>query len=305
MNATPPPEHAQFGFDLDPDDRDRMAVLGQLASGLVHELKNPLGAISLNASMVMRQIEKKYPDDEKMRTRLQRISEATTALGQTIEGFLAFARPSKPDRDRIDIISIIDQILEQFTERLNADEITVQFSPSSDLKAVAADERHMSSVFGNIIANACDALRERESDAGRRIVILARNRNDRIVVVIANNGPALSQQEAAHLFDPFHSTKKRGTGLGLAIVQRLVELHGGSVFASSDPDQGVSFTVELPTTLGPARPRTGIPQSGDKATSVDTDAIDRLLGDLHRDDDTNDDAVDCSATSTTILPEPN
>ena len=261
MSSSPDEDHL-FGFALpdDPKHRDRLAELGTIAGGLVHELKNPLGAISLNVEMLLDAIANDRSDPAKTESRLKRIQSGTEQLQHIVHAFLSFARPGKPDFNRVDISKVLEETVEEQRELLAADEIDINLHLAPDLSAVAGDAQHLKSAFLNIILNARDAFRGDDRNIEqRRVIIAARNRKNGIRVVIANNGPPLSEQAAAHLFDPFFSNKEGGTGLGLAIVARLIELHSGRVTASSNPDQGVSFTIELPTKLGPAQARTELP----------------------------------------------
>ena len=254
------PPFPSLGFAL-PDDeasRDRLAELGQLAGGLVHELKNPLGAIELNLEMVQAQLEKPSElDRAKLAKRLERAQQSSRHLRDIIESYLAFCRPGKPKHDRVDINALLDEIIDEQHDVLTADDIEVVFKRDDALRAVPADPHHLRSCFLNIIINARDALLLRDGD--RRIVIATRNRKDAISVVIANNGPPLSANAAAHLFDPFFSDKDGGTGLGLAIVARLLEMHHSTIEVHSDPQQGVSFTIDMPTKLGLAKARNELP----------------------------------------------
>ncbi|MFW5830309.1 MAG: sensor histidine kinase [Planctomycetota bacterium] len=254
------PEHeTAFGFALpeDPAHRDRLAELGQLASGLVHELKNPLSAISLTVEMLLQQCQQDQFDNERTRRRLERIADGTKQLHNIVTSFLAFARPQRASHDRIDVNGILEDLVTNMDEQLQAHRIRVDLRLHPALSAVAADSEHLISVFRNILLNAVEALEQRDQD--RRILIVTRNGRNEIRVMIANNGPALSATQASHLFDPFFSNKEGGTGLGLAIVKRLVEMHHGSITVSSSIEQGVSFTIEFPTTLGPARPLEELP----------------------------------------------
>ena len=250
---------SHFGFALPEDDasRDRLAELGQLASGLVHELKNPLGALNLNIQMLAKQLNADDIDRDKANRRIDRVEASSRQLGSIIESFLAFARPGKPDPDRVDINALLDHIIDEQQEFLDESQIVIHRRLSPDLNAVAADERQLRSVFLNIILNARDALLLKDHE--RHILIATRNRPDRVSILISNNGPALSESAAAHLFEPFFSDKDGGTGLGLAIVSRLIELHYGNIEVTSQESQGVSFTIEFPTQLGPAKPRTPLP----------------------------------------------
>lgn len=246
------------GFSL-PDGNDRLLELGRLASGLVHELKNPLGVITLNAELLREQIVRTPvgPERERMERRLARIHESAGNLQAIVQSFLQFARPGRPDPVAANVNDVLRQVIEEQSEANTADAVQVIFRPDVGLLSVPADPQHLASIFRNILVNAREALRERPDD--RRVLIATRCAHESIRVVIANNGPAISERVAAHLFEPFTSSKENGTGLGLAIVRRLVEMHRGTVHVSSDRDAGVSFTFEFPTPLGPAQPRVELP----------------------------------------------
>lgn len=252
-----------YGFALpeDPAKRDQLAMLGQLAGGLTHELKNPLGALDLTVGMLREQLSAAVAgadlDADKALRRVERLVACSAHLRAIVEDFLSFARPTRPDLERVDVNRLLAELVEGQQELLAADAVTVHWHLQADLYAVAGDPTQLRSVFLNILLNARDALRQRSAD--RRIVVLTRNRGDGVSILFGNNGPPLSARAASHLFDPFFSEKEGGTGLGLAIVHRLVELHHGSVSVQSDPSQGVTFTIELPTRLGPARPRQQLP----------------------------------------------
>jgi len=246
--------------------KDRLAELGQLAGGLVHELKNPLGVISLNAELLLAQ-----PGlDERTRKRLGRILDSARNLEAISRAFLAYARPGRPDPDAVDVNALLQHLLDGQGEAWQRAQVTVAFHPDPALAFLAADRQHLASLFANVLDNARDALIERARD--RRLLVVTRAAAGLVRVVIANNGPPLPDDVAAHLFEPFHSSKEHGTGLGLAIVRRLVELHHGTVSVASDPDQGVSFTFEFPTALGPATPRTQLPVPTAEATVRDDDS---------------------------------
>jgi signal transduction histidine kinase len=243
-----------------PDANDRLLELGRLAGSLVHEIKNPLGVISLNADLMREQIAKALPEGserERMERRLGRISESCQGLQAIVQSFLQFARPARPDPEAVDVNAVLRCLIDEQADANAADRVQVVFRSDEGLAAVPADPQHLASIFRNILVNAREALRDRRDD--RRILIATRSAHESVRVVIANNGPPISERVAAHLFEPFTSDKEQGTGLGLAIVRRLIEMHHGTVHVSSDKDAGVSFTVEFPTPLGPARARAELP----------------------------------------------
>ena len=256
-------------FSLPSDDR--LLELGRIAGGLVHEIKNPLGVVSMNADLLREQVARVMPegtDRDKMERRLGRISESVRSLQAIVTSFLQFARPGRPDAAAVDLNAVIRQLIEEQSEANSADGVQIAFHADEGLAAVPADPAQLAAVFRNILVNAREALAGRAAD--RRILIATRGTHGNVRVVIANNGPPIPERVAAHLFQPFTSDKENGTGLGLAIVRQLVELHHGTVHVSSDKDAGVSFTVELPTPLGPARARMELPMPSAEAVVVKT-----------------------------------
>jgi len=243
-------------FALPEDDPDRLAELGRIAGDLVHELKNPLAVILMNAELILDSAPFRDALSERSTKRVQRIVDSARNVQQIVQSFLAFAGPGRVDPEAVDINALLNTVLDEQHELMQQAQVKVHRRLDSDLCLLAADRQHLRAVFTNIITNAREALLDRADH--RSLVVFTRHAPGMVRIVIANNGPPVSESVAAHLFEPFHSTKESGTGLGLAIVRRLVELHHGTVTVSSDPDQGVSFTFEFPTSLGPARPRTAL-----------------------------------------------
>ncbi|MCS6971098.1 MAG: HAMP domain-containing sensor histidine kinase [Planctomycetota bacterium] len=249
-----------------PDDRgfallteDHLLELGRIASGLVHEIKNPLGVIALNAELLREQAERmpEGPERERLLRRIARIAASIRELQAIITSFLQFAKPARPDPAAVDINRVLEQVIDEQAEANAAAQISVIFRPDEGIAAVPADPLQLAMVFRNILVNAREALRARPEH--RRIIVATRALQGAVRVMIANNGPPLSERVAAHLFEPFVTDKEHGTGLGLAIVKRLVAMHHGVIHVASDKDSGVSFTIEFPTNLGPARARAELP----------------------------------------------
>ena len=251
-----------------PDDRDRLADLGRIAGGLVHELKNPLGVILLNTDLLLDQNLASIPttaERNKAEKRVRRIQDSAKTLQAVVQAFLAFARPTRPDPLPVDLNGVLASLIEEQTELNQEAHVEVTFKADPYLPQVAGDALHLRSVLLNILTNAREALTLRD-DHDRRLLVVTRSAPGQARIVIANNGPPLPEKVVARLFEPFTTSKEGGTGLGLAIVRRLVELHHGTVAVSSDKDQGVSFTIEFPTTLGPTHQREALPLPAAEAT---------------------------------------
>jgi signal transduction histidine kinase len=247
-----------YGFTV-PTDRDRLADLGQIAGGLVHELKNPIGVILLNAELMLKQMSPALSASEREREekRLNRIIDSARNVQSVVQSFLSYSRPGRLDPDAIDVNKLLQSLLDDQSELLEQAGVQLSFHPDDNLSFLAADRAHLRSIFLNVITNAREALLLRKDD--RRLLVVTRSGKNTVRIVIANNGPPFDERIAAHLFQPFSTNKDDGTGLGLAIVKRLVDLHHGTVTASSDASRGVSFTFEFPTELGPAKARTELP----------------------------------------------
>lgn len=257
-----------------PADRDRLAELGTLASGLVHELKNPLGVIMLNAELLQQQLAGLPVDAatrERMQKRLERIVSSSRNLQVVADSFLGFARPQRPDPEAVDINALLEDVVAEQEELTERDAITVTLHLDPLLPQVPADRQQLRAIFSNIVKNAREALRERPQE--RKMLIITRAGPTLARVMIHNNGPPIPEPVLGRLFQPFVSGKDDGTGLGLAIVRRLVDLHHGRVEVSSDPQQGVSFALEFPTSLGPALPHPELPlPEAEAVVREDTDA---------------------------------
>lgn len=259
-------------FALPDDDPDRLAELGRIAGSLVHELKNPLSVVLMNAELLRDSEPFRAELSERSHKRVQRIIDSARSVQDIVQSFLAFARPGRVDPEAVNVNALLTELLDEQRELLNSAHVALHQRLDGDLCLLAADRQHLRAIFVNVLTNAREALLDRASD--RRLFVITRHAPGEVRIVIANNGPPLSEMVAAHLFEPFHSTKETGTGLGLAIVRRLVELHHGTVSVSSDPDQGVSFTFEFPTMLGPPLTRTALPIPLAEATVRDgTDRV--------------------------------
>ena len=275
MPAKRPLDNLRFTL---PNDRDRLADLGRIAGGLVHELKNPLGVILLNTDLLLDQNLASIPtaaERARAEKRVRRIQDSAKSLQAVVQAFLAFARPTRPDPLPVDLNSILTSLIEEQSELNHAAKVEVTFKSDPYLPQVAGDALHLRSVLLNILTNAREALTLRE-DHDRRLLVVTRSAPGQARIVIANNGPPLPERVAARLFEPFTTTKEGGTGLGLAIVRRLVEMHHGTVAVSSDKDQGVSFTLEFPTALGPTHQREVLPLPAADAvvrSEADSDAV--------------------------------
>jgi two-component system sensor histidine kinase HydH len=223
-------------------ERDRLAALGEMAAGLAHEIRNPLGAIK-GAVLVVEPARGAL--DEQTREFLDVIVEEVDRLNRVVSQFLTYSRPFKGELAPLDLADVVAG--------------TVRLVPEDDRKKVVVDGRDVPRVRGdadalrqvlhNLVLNALDAVREvKGGRVGIEMQMRRRGllRSDAVALTVWDNGPGLSHQTMTNLFVPFHTTKTGGTGLGLPISQRIVENHRGVIEVGNMPDGGARFTVLLP-----------------------------------------------------------
>ena len=232
-------------------ERDRLAALGQMAAGLAHEIKNPLGAIKGAAQLLNDPVDGQ-PATLAESEFLKIILEEVERLDRVVGSVLDYARPSKTHLGVTDVNSVVTRTLQLL--RADAPEhyqLVAELHP--DLPAVRADAEQLRQVLINLVKNAVQA-------GATRVVLMTRmprsrgpadaaaSSSDWVEVVVQDNGAGIGPTLIDQLFIPFFTTKDKGTGLGLAISQRLIQEMGGTIAATSDAG-GAQFTIALP--VGP------------------------------------------------------
>ena len=232
---------------------EKMAALGTFASGLAHEVRNPLNSISLQLARLERRTRVLEPEVAEGVASLTRIiREEVTRLDTLVGDFLLFARPTEPARsptplDRIaaEVVSLLEVEARQKGVRLETRRIGEPLPP------LPLDPGRMKQVVLNLVRNSIEAVPE-----GGRVVVECGLVDGRARLVVHDSGPGLPKD--LDIFQLFVTTKPQGTGLGLSIVQQIVLEHGGEIAAESRPGGGAIFTVTLPLKAGPGPREEGV-----------------------------------------------
>jgi signal transduction histidine kinase len=220
--------------------QEKLAVLGQLAGGVGHELRNPLGAIK-NAAYFLNMVLEE-PDPEVKET-LEILEKEVATSERTISGLLDFARPKPPTRRRTDIEEVVQEALSRVTVPENV-EVVSQLD--GRLPIILADSDQLGQVFGNIILNAVQAMPE----GGQLIIKSQVPSPEWVAVSFMDTGVGIPEENLGRLFEPLFTTKAKGIGLGMAVTKTLVEGHGGKIEVESEVGVGTTFTVRLPISVG-------------------------------------------------------
>lgn len=213
---------------------DRLAAVGRLASGLAHEIRNPLASISGSVQLLLEQEYLASEDRRLMGIVVREADRLNALLGE----FLAFARPAVPKRVVVQIAPLVEELLRMTeADRRFAD---VRFECRGlDGVRLNVDPQQLRQVLWNLLVNAADAM----SQGG--IVVLATNGTGSGIIV-EDSGPGIPESERGRIFDPFFTTKERGTGLGLATVHAIVVAHGGMIRVEKGSLGGACFVMDFP-----------------------------------------------------------
>jgi len=220
--------------------REKLAVLGQLAGGVGHELRNPLGVIS-NAVYFLQMT---LPDaDETTREYLELIAEEVRNSTRIISDLLDFSRTRTPDGAEVEVSELVAQVLKKQPPPEN---VEVSTELALDLPPVFVDPQQIALVLGNLVTNAYQAMPE-----GGQLIIKTSEVSEKlpkseVALFVTDTGCGIPPENLAKIFEPLLTTKARGIGLGLATSRILVEANGGSLEVESEMGKGSTFTIRLP-----------------------------------------------------------
>ncbi len=222
----------------------RLAAIGSLASGVAHEIRNPLSSIKGFAT-VMRERHRDNPDDCRV---TEIMIQEVERLNRVIGNLLEFSRPLVMNRKETALEPILRHTLKMIEGQARAKGVTIRTEFPDSLPPAALDSDKMIQVFLNLALNALNAMPK----GGTLSVALARPDPQTLRVEVADSGTGIAEKDLSRIFDPYFTTKPSGTGLGLAIAQRIVEAHGGKIRVASEPGKGTVFSILLPRGGAPA-----------------------------------------------------
>ena len=252
---------------------EKMSAVGQLISGVAHELNNPLTAILGYAQLL-----ESEGLQERAADYVRKLFKQAQRTHRVVQNLLSFARQHKPQKQEVDLRKVVDETLALRDYDLKVNNITVEREFESSIPVVVADPHQLEQVFLNIINNAVDAILESGRGGELRVKIFPVDGH--VHVRFEDSGPGI--QEPSRIFDPFYTTKTvgKGTGLGLSICYGIVKEHGGDISASNLPSGGASVEVRLPAsqkTIAPdetvAAPRREFAVSGKVLLVEDEEAV--------------------------------
>jgi len=224
---------------------EKMSAIGQLVSGVAHELNNPLAGISAFAQLLL--AEKRFPPDQ--RTAAETIYSEARRASRIVQNLLTFARQHKAEKVPTAINQVLDDTLELRGYELRVRGIDVRREYDESIPETMADAHQLQQVFLNLITNAEQAMEQKEGHH-HRLTVRTRRSGDAIRIEVEDTGAGIPANLIERIFNPFFTTKPTGsgTGLGLSISLGIVREHEGKIWAENSPQAGARFVVEVPVT---------------------------------------------------------
>lgn len=215
-----------------------LARLGEMATGVAHELRNPLQTLTLE----LEEMEVALREDPAFGDRVKEIRRRVQRLDWAIRGFLKIARLRPPTATPLDVDGLLESVREDTEPDANLAGLEMQVVHEGTGGSISGDREVLQTALSNLVRNAIQAQPSRQG----RIVLRRRRDGDTIRLGVEDTGPGIPTELRDRVFDLFYTTRTEGTGVGLAMVRQSVELHGGRVELDSTPGQGTTFTLVLP-----------------------------------------------------------
>ncbi len=224
---------------------ERLAIVGTMAAQVAHEVRNPLGSITLNLDLIQKEFnqlaEGNGHSPEEGRGLVVEIREEVSRIQRVIEEYLQFARLPKPQLRPVELNELLGQKLDFMRSEFEQARVKplTHFDPA--VRTIKADAEQLWQAMLNLIRNSLDAMPN-----GGELTVGTWREAGQVRLRVTDTGKGMSEEQLQQVFAPFFTTKPSGTGLGLALVQQIISEHGGHVECESQPGQGSTFTIFLP-----------------------------------------------------------
>ncbi|NQU43551.1 HAMP domain-containing histidine kinase, partial [bacterium] len=227
---------------------DRMAYVGTLASGLAHEIRNPLNAMAVNLSVADEELAAgEAGSTDLVRRAIKLLRREADRLNQSVTNFMQFARPDMSRCERTRLQPVVDEVLELLAPQLVETQTRVEVNLPDD-NWLKADFSGLRQVLYNIVLNALQAMADKTPAERRRIEIGGRRESAQWLLWVQDSGPGVAEGEVGRIFEVFHTTKAAGSGFGLSIARAIIDSHGGEISARNAETGGLRVEVTLPET---------------------------------------------------------
>lgn len=221
--------------------KEKMAAISQIASGLAHEIKNPLNSLYLNTQILMREVSEKLGNDKDFYETLSNIKTEINRINNILEEFVKYARLPEPVFTQVNINRVIREFTESVSQKARDAGVNIELLLKDDIPEFKFDETQLKTVLMHLFQNAINAM-----DKGGVFKIETALEDREAVIYISDTGKGINEQDLKKIFNPFFSTREGALGLGLSIVHKIVENHDGRIECTSKIGKGTVFKILLP-----------------------------------------------------------
>lgn len=223
----------------------RLATMGEMAAGLAHELNQPLYSVANYARGCMLRLDADTMDPSQLQEILEEIASEAERAGEIIRRLRRMVQKNDPLETELDVNEVIKDACQLLTADLRRANVSLQIALDPSAPRANSDDVQLQQIIVNLARNAVEAMKESPIDT-RICRVSSAVVDNEIRISIADSGCGLSEEDSERLFDAFHTTSDTGMGMGLAISRSIVELHGGRIWATANPDRGATFHFTIP-----------------------------------------------------------
>lgn len=224
---------------------ESLNTLIQMSSGMAHEIKNPLGALSLHGQILEKSIEKEA-EKEKLLYHTHIILEEVERLSGIVNQYLFALRPLNLPLEPLSLNDIIEKTIEIIFYELTEDSIEIKLELRDNLPRVLLNNRYFKQALLNLLENSRYALKEKKSETPKTLILRTYERQDWVCLDIEDNGIGINPEFQNNFFKPYYSTKEGSSGLGMSIIFKIIQEHKGKISFRSSLNIGTVFTLSLP-----------------------------------------------------------
>lgn len=230
---------------------NRVSMMGELAASLAHEIKQPIAAALTDAKSCLRWLQRDTPDIAEGCQAALRMINDTTRAAEVIDRVRSLYRRDTSDRELLDVNEIIQEMIILLHDKTDPNFISIRTEIDPGLPLITADRIQLQQVLMNLMLNGIEAMK----DAKGELTVTSKSIGDRqLLISVSDSGVGLPSGEVERIFEAFFTTKAQGTGMGLSISRKIIESHGGRLWASANSGQGSTFRFTLPTDVAASSP---------------------------------------------------
>jgi PAS domain S-box-containing protein len=230
---------------------NRVSMMGELAASLAHEIKQPISAALTDAKTCLRWLRRDTPDIAEGCEAASRMINDAAHAAEVIDRVRSLYRRDTSDRESLDVNEIIREMIILLRDKVDPNTISISTKIDPGLPRITADRVQLQQVLMNLILNGIEAMKDAKGDL---TVTSKRTDDGQLLVSVSDSGVGLPSGEVDRIFEAFFTTKAQGTGMGLSISRRIIESHGGSLWASTNTGRGATFQFTLPIGLAASSP---------------------------------------------------